>query len=119
MPSLRNKTDELQAHVHFSHEFRDACILAVTETWLAEKDRDSELVIDGFSAPLLTDRDAQTTGKTRGGGVCFYINDRWCKTVLVSESLCTKDMELLTVFASSLPAPRVPAGIRHRGLHSP
>ncbi len=88
--SLRKKTDELQAHAHFSHEFRDACILAVTETWLAEKDWDSELVIDGFGAPLRTDRDAQTTGKTRRGGVCLYINDRWCKKVLVRESLCTK-----------------------------
>lgn len=53
--SLCNKTDELQAHVRFCHEFRDTCILAVTETWLAERDLDSELVIDGFGAPLHTD----------------------------------------------------------------
>lgn len=71
--------------------------MAVTETWLAERDLDSELVIDGFGVPLHMDRDAQTTGKTRGGGVCLYINECWCKTVVVRESLCTKDMELLTV----------------------
>lgn len=34
--SLRNKTDELQSQAHYSHEFREACILALTETWLSE-----------------------------------------------------------------------------------
>lgn len=59
--SLRNKTDELQAHVGFQHEFRDACLLAITETWLSESDLDSELVIDGFGAPIRLDRDADVT----------------------------------------------------------
>lgn len=103
--SLRNKTDELQANVRFQHEFRDACLLAITETWFSESDLNSELVIDGFGAPVRLDRDASVTGRSRGGGVCLYVNQRYCKNVLVRESLCTKDVELLSV---SLRPPYLP-----------
>ena len=85
--SLRNKTDDLQALVRYQHEYKNACILDLTETWLGEMDMDSDLTIDGFGLPLRMDRDASTTGKTRGGGVCLYINDRWCRTTLVREQL--------------------------------
>jgi len=36
--SLRNKVDELQGHMKFLAEYRDACLLALTETWLKEQD---------------------------------------------------------------------------------
>ncbi len=36
--SLRNKSDEVQAHVQYQHEFNKACILALTETWIGEAD---------------------------------------------------------------------------------
>lgn len=38
-----------------------------------------------------------TTGKSRGGGVCFYINKRYCNTVVIRESICTPDIELLSI----------------------
>lgn len=41
--SLRNKIDELQATVHVHHTYREACILAFTETWLKAQDSDSVL----------------------------------------------------------------------------
>lgn len=90
--SLRNKTDELQALVRHQHAFKDACILAFSETWLGERDADGDLVIDGFGIPFRTDRTSTTTGKSCGGGVCAYINERWCKNVIVRERLCTKDV---------------------------
>lgn len=46
--SLQNKMDKLQAHVRFQHDFRAACLLAITETWLSERDLDSEVAVDGF-----------------------------------------------------------------------
>ncbi|XDV11016.1 hypothetical protein PO909_000083 [Leuciscus waleckii] len=64
--SLRNKTDELQAHVRFQREFRDACLLAITETWLSGSDLDPELVIDGFGVPVRLDRDESVTGMSQG-----------------------------------------------------
>ena len=95
--SLKNKTDELQACVSFMHEFRDVCIFALTETWLTDADPDSTLIIDGFGAPIRLDRDPRTTGKSRGGGVCLYINPRWCTNVTVRERICLPDIELLSV----------------------
>ena len=103
--SLRNKIDELQANVRFQHYFRDACLLAITETWLSERDSDTELSIDSFGSPVRLDRDAAATGMSRGGGVCLYVNQRYCKNVLVRERLCTKDIELLCV---SLHPPYLP-----------
>lgn len=81
--SLQNKTGELQAHVRFHHEFRDACLLAIIETLLADRDSGSVVAIDRFGAPLRINRDAGVTGLSRGGGVCLYVNQRYCKNVLV------------------------------------
>ncbi|KAK0150901.1 hypothetical protein N1851_007984 [Merluccius polli] len=106
MQSLRNKSDELQAHVRHQHEFKEACILALTETWLGETDSDAGIALDGFSAPFRMDRVAANTGKSRGGGVCLYINEHWCKTTLVREKLCTKDIELLSVSMRPFYLPR-------------
>lgn len=72
--SLQNKTDELQAWVHYSHIFRNACILAFTETWLSDRDTDGDLEMDGFGIPTRLDRDAAATGKSSGGGMCLYFN---------------------------------------------
>lgn len=64
MQSLRNKSDEVQAHVQYQHEFKEACILALTETWLGEADSDAGIALDGFGAPFRMDRIAATTGKS-------------------------------------------------------
>lgn len=106
MQSLRNKSDELQAHVRYQHEFKEACILALTETWLGEADSDAGIALDGFGVPFRMDRVAATTGKSRGGGVCLYVNERWSKTTLVREKLCTKDIELLSVSMRPFYLPR-------------
>lgn len=63
---------ECLLHVHLQHEFKDACILALTETWLKDRDLDSELVIHRFGASIHLDRDVS-------------MNERWCKTVLLRE----------------------------------
>ncbi|CAM4575487.1 unnamed protein product [Leuciscus chuanchicus] len=104
--SLRNKTDELQALVRHQHAFKDACILAFSETWLGERDADGDLAIDGFGIPFRTDRTSTTTGKSCGGGVCAYINERWCKNVIVRERLCTMDVELLSLSMRPMYLPR-------------
>ena len=100
--SLRNKTDELQANSNYLHEYRNACIMAFSETWLSSRDSDADLSISGFGAPVRLDRDAESTGKSQGGGVCVYINQRWCSNITVRESICTADIELLSLFARSI-----------------
>ena len=66
--SLRNKMDELQGNARF---LKDCCVMAFTETWLTERDQDSDLMISGFGAPQRLDRDSEVTKKTQGGGVCL------------------------------------------------
>lgn len=77
------------------------------QTWLGERDADGDLATDGFGVLFHTDRASMTTGKSCRGGLCLYINQRWCKTVLVRERLCTKDVELLSVHAPYVPAARI------------
>jgi len=97
MQSLRNKTDELEAYVKCMKEYRETCLLAFTETWLGDRDADEDLAITGFGRPIRLDRSSAITGKSTGGGVCFYINEQYCNTVVVREKMCTPDLELLTI----------------------
>lgn len=43
--------------------YKNACVIALTETWLKEHDLGQDLGIDGFGQPIRLDRDAQLTGK--------------------------------------------------------
>lgn len=52
--SLGNKTDELQANVTHFGEFREACIMALTDM-----DTDSALDIESFGTPLRLDLDCE------------------------------------------------------------
>ncbi|XP_045927330.1 stromal membrane-associated protein 1-like [Micropterus dolomieu] len=51
---LRNKIDDLQAHVRY-YKFKEACILVLMETKLGKNDLDSEMAMDGFGVPMRTD----------------------------------------------------------------
>ncbi|KAK7893494.1 hypothetical protein WMY93_022646 [Mugilogobius chulae] len=64
--SLRGKIDELQAHVRFQHEFRDACLLAITESWLTDGDKDANLAVDDFGEPFRLDRDVDVNSPAEG-----------------------------------------------------
>lgn len=67
--SLRNKLDELQGNARFIRDYKDCCVMAFTESWFTEQDSDTDLFIDGFGVPFRQDRNAEMTGKSRGG-VC-------------------------------------------------
>ena len=100
--SLRSKMDKLQANVNYMHEYRQACILAFTETWLNDNVQDSDLFIDGLGTPIRLDRSKHDTGKEHGEGVCFYVNRRWCRTVIVRDTLCAPDVDILSVSLPSI-----------------
>lgn len=65
---LRNKVDELQVNVKHISVHRNACVIALTETWLEDYDLNQDLDINGFHQQHRFDRDAQITGKSLGGG---------------------------------------------------
>ncbi len=116
--SLRSKIDDLQAMVRFQHDYKDACILALTETWLKSSDPGNSVIIDGFGIPFRTDRCPRVTGKKQGGGVCLYINHEWCSSVTVRESVCTKDIELLCVASATVSPSGISTNFCYCGLYS-
>ncbi len=75
--SLDNKLCELWARISYQRETRDCCVICLTETWMSAMVPDSAIELTGFSVHR-SDRTKELTGKSRGGGVCFYINNLWC-----------------------------------------
>jgi hypothetical protein len=91
--------EELQTYASYMTEFRNACLLCISETWFSEEISDQSVFIDGFGVPIRTDRDKATSGKACGGGVCLYVNERWCSSanVTVRKQLNTREVDLLSV----------------------
>lgn len=48
--------DELEAWTKIKREIKETCILAFTEMWLSDSDRDEDLFLSGFGSPLRLDR---------------------------------------------------------------
>lgn len=65
--SLRGKLHELQGNVRYQKDFKDCGVLAFTESWLTEDDRDNDLALVGFETLFRLDRQAEVTGKRRWG----------------------------------------------------
>ncbi len=55
---------------------------------------DSAIELTGFSVHR-SDRTKELTGKSRGRGVCFYINNSWCdeRNIHSIKSFCSPDLE--------------------------
>lgn len=104
--SLRHKTDEPEIWAKFKSEIKECCLLAITEIWLNEGDEDSDLALTGFGCPFRLDRSSEATGEKRGGGVCFYVNQRYCNHIIVREAICTTDVELLSISLRPFCLPR-------------
>ena len=79
---LFNKTDELFTRIRNQPDFANCQVFCFTETWLTPDHPDALVKPDGFSI-FRTDRDPDVTGKKKGGGVCFLINDTWCTNMKV------------------------------------
>ncbi len=92
--SLDNKLCELRARISYQRETRDCCVICLTETWMSAMVPDSAIELTGFSVHR-SDRAKELTGKSRGGGVCFYINNSWCneRNIHSIKSFCSPDLE--------------------------
>ncbi|KAL0153466.1 hypothetical protein M9458_051233, partial [Cirrhinus mrigala] len=96
LSSLPSKTDELLLPTHTNKDFSNSAALCFTETWLNDTMPDGALHLPGYQL-FRADRDAESTGKSRGGGTCFYINERWCTDVTVLKKMCCSDLEALFI----------------------
>ncbi len=96
--SLDNKLCELQVRISYQRETRDCCVICLTERWMSAMVPDSAIELTGFSVHR-SDRTKELTGKSRGGGVCFYINNLWCdeRNIHSIKSFCSPDLEFHTL----------------------
>lgn len=103
--SLRNKMDELSLLNRTNKDFSLSAVLCFTETWLADSVPDSALHLHGFHLHR-ADRDTELSGKEKGGGICFYINQGWCTDVTVLMRICSPNLESLFLNCTPFYCPR-------------
>ncbi len=105
--SLENKMDDLRARISFQRDIRDCNILCLSETWLTTSIPDTAVTpSDNFSV-LRMDRTAEA-GKSKGGGVCFMINKKWCdpRNISTLSRSCSPHLEHLSIICRPFYLPR-------------
>ncbi len=90
--------DDLRARISFQRDIRDCNIFCLTETWLTPSVPDTAVTpSDNFSV-LRMDRTAEAR-KTKGGGVCFMTNKKWCdpRNISILSCSCSPHLEHLSI----------------------
>ncbi len=103
--SLPNKTDEQLLLSQTNKDFSNSAALCFTETWLNDAIQDSVLHLPNFQL-IGADHNAESMGKSRGGGTCLYINERWCTDVTVLKKMWCSDLETLFINCKPFYSPR-------------
>ncbi len=103
--SLENKLDLIQLSRSTQHEARDCCVFVFTETWLNDNIPDSAIQLNRLTC-YRSDRDTTLSGKSRGGGLCVYINKEWCNNTAVLSKHCSSLVEFMFVKCRPFYLPR-------------
>ena len=103
--SVRDKLDELRLLTSAPGAVRDADAIVVTETWLDSSIPDGAMLLDRRTLHRL-DRDETATGKTRGGGVCIYVHQKYATDSRTIHTHCCKDLEVLMISCRPFYLPR-------------
>lgn len=88
--SLENKMDYLSLDLTTQNKASDCCTLIFTETWLNFVIHNSMISMDGLTT-FFADRSYDLSSKSWGGGVCIYINNKWCTNAEFVSSHCSPD----------------------------
>lgn len=65
---------------------------------------DSLVELEGFSC-VRADR-MDSSMKSRGGGICVYVNNNWCNQVTVRGTICDPNLEVLCLSMRPFYLPR-------------
>ncbi len=105
--SLENKMDDLRARISFQRDIRDWNIFCLTETWLTPTVPDTAVTPSDKFSVLRMDRTAEAR-KTKGGGVCFMINRKWCdpRNISILSRSCSPHLEHLSIICRPFYLPR-------------
>lgn len=93
MRSLNNKLDELSLLLRYDEDFRRSNLICLTETWLNDQ---CVVELPGYTT-IRADRDGLLSGKSVGGGLLMFVDQRWATQFTIHERTCSKDYEILVV----------------------
>jgi hypothetical protein len=91
--SLDNKMDELRSRLSYQWDIKNCNILCFTKLWLNDNMDNIQLV--WFSVHR-QDRTA-VSGKTRGGGLCLFVNNSWCTKSKEVLRFCSPEVEYIMI----------------------
>jgi hypothetical protein len=100
---LENKWDERKAHMSYQQDIKNYNILCFTESWLNDDIKNIQLA--GYTH-YRQDRTA-ASGKTRGGGLCIFVNNSWCTISKDVSRFCSSKVEYLMISCRPHYLPRV------------
>lgn len=103
--SLDNKLDNIRLLRSTQRTVRDCCVFVFTETWLSNSVPDGAIQLDQLIC-YRADRVLFPGGKTRGGGLCVYINDAWCRDAVVICKHCSSLVEFMIIKCRPFYLPR-------------
>lgn len=103
--SLPNKIEELLLLNATNKDFARSAALCFSETWLSDRIPDNGLILPGFFLHR-ADRQKELSGKKKGGGICFYLNEGWCTDVTVLSKHCSPNVESLFLNCKPFYSPR-------------
>ncbi len=112
--------DDLRARISFQRDIRDCNILCLTETWLTPSVPDTAVTPSDNFYVLRMDRTAEA-GKTKGGGVCFMINKKWCdpRNISILSRYCSPHLEHLSIICRPFFLPREFSSIMATAVYIP
>ena len=83
----------------------NCCVLVFTETWLNDNIPDSAVQLEQLAC-YRADRAIVKGGKSRGGGICVYIRDEWCRDTVVVCKHCSPLAEFMIIKCRPFYLPR-------------
>ncbi|KAL0149686.1 hypothetical protein M9458_054969 [Cirrhinus mrigala] len=103
--SLDNKLDYIRLLRSSQRNVKDCCVFVFTETWLSDSVPDRAIQLDQLAC-YHADRVVVAGGKTRGGGLCIYINDAWCRDAVAVCKYCSPVLEFMVIKCRPFYLPR-------------
>ncbi len=103
--SLDNKLDHIRLLRSTQRTVRDCCVFVFTETWLNNSVPDCAIQLEQLTC-YRADRALVEGGKRRGGGLCVYINNVWCRDAVVVCKHCSPLVEFMIIKCRPFYLPR-------------
>ena len=94
--SVRHKLDELHALLQTKRLINLSQLICITESWLTPEITKSRTELDGYSQ-YRNDRLPDKSGKSCGGGILVYIDNKWSTNNQIIHNHTDEHLEIMTV----------------------